>query len=134
MLLSCSAPTEVENAVDEANLDCPVNLVVAQLESVEIDDGDIVCTITCGQIQRNIVLSAPDQFKYSIIAILKTMVGQSFNTLTKVAEEYNYNIVLRIEDDKDSFDPYDITVTPEEIAKVDTRDIQVSLPNIPGLF
>lgn len=127
MLAGCGAPTEVENAVDEANLDCPVNLYVAKVESVELDGENIVYTISAGQIVRNVIINAPDEAKISIVGLLKSAAGQGFNKVTNVAREYNYNIVLRVEDEKGEFDPYDITVTPEEIGKIETGNLQLNL-------
>jgi len=128
-LLSCGAPTEVENAVDEANLECPVNLMVAQIESVELEDENIVYTVSCGQIVRNLMLSAPEHSKKSVIALLKTGGGQGFDRIVEVAKEYGYNIVIRVEDENDEFDPVDLTATPEDISKIDTGNIQLNLFN-----
>lgn len=128
-LVSCGAPSEVENAVEEANLDCPVNLMVAQIESVEIEDESIVYSVSCGQIVRNLMLSAPDQAKVSVIALLKTAGGQGFSRVVEVAKEYGYSIVIRVEDENGEFDPVDLTATPEEISEIDTGDVQLNLFN-----
>ncbi len=127
ILAGCGAPTEVENAVDEANLDCPINLYVAKVESVSIEDKDIVYTLSVGQIVRNVILNAPDQAKVAIIGMLKSTAGAGFNKVTKAAEDYQYNIVIRVEDEKEDYDPIDITATPEEIAKIDTGNLQLNL-------
>lgn len=127
-LVSC-APTAVENAVDEANLDCPVNLQVAQIESVELEDENIVYTLTCGQIVRNLILTAPDQAKVSVIGLLKATGGQGFLNVVEAAKEYGYNIVIRVEDEKGEFDPVDITATPDEIAEINTGSLQFNLFN-----
>lgn len=125
---SCTGvPSEVENAVGEANLDCPVNLFVAQVESVEIEDQNIVYTVSCGQTIRNLVLQSPEKAAIAIIGVLKSTAGAGFHKVTEVAQEFDFNIMVRIEDNRDDFDPIEVTLTPEEVADIDTGNLQLNL-------
>lgn len=125
--LSACAPTEVENAVDQANLECPLNFHVGQLESIELDDENIVCSITCNQMLRNVILQFPDRAKMMILQALNMGGGQDFKSLIEVAKEYNCNIIIRVEDEDESFDPVDLTVTPEELNDINDGGLQLDL-------